>query len=116
MANFQHLIENIKWITVLKLKWEIDDNNIDMLKEVLDPMLYDETIKKIIVNLKDLTYINSVVIWWFAGKIVEFWTAKKLLVLSSPNKDLLLIIDMVWLTSIVDVYESDEECFLSFEK
>ena len=116
MSNFQSSIEDVKWSKIIKLSWEIDDNNLEELKNIIDPYIHDEKVKTFIINIKDLVYINSIVIWWFAWKIVEFTNEGKYFVFSSPNKEIFEIIDAVWLSSIIEVYESDEECILSFEK
>ena len=116
MSNFTHQIGEKSWVKIVKLSWEIDDNNIDELKQIIEPILNDQQVRNLIINIKDLSYINSIVIWWFAWKISEFNKVWKHFVFSSPNEDIFEIIDAIWLSSIIETYESDEECLLFFEK
>lgn len=102
-------------IEILKLGWEIDESNIDELKDLINPFLSDWKKEKLIINLDRLTFINSMVIWWFANLISEFSDKWKKFVFSEPNEEIFDIIDLVWLTAAIETYDSDEEALLSFE-
>lgn len=101
-------------IEIINLQWEVDESNIDDLKNVILPFL-DSDSDKLILNLDKLLFINSMVIWWFANLIWEFDDKWKKFVFSEPNEDIFDIIDLVWLTAAIETYDTDEEALLSFE-
>lgn len=101
--------------SIIYLSWEIDESNIDDLKSTIEPVL-DGNIKNLILNIKDLRYINSMVIWWFANQITIFAEKWKTFVFSEYNEDIYDILDLVWLTYAIETYETNEEAILSFEK
>lgn len=102
-------------IEIVYLQWEVDESNIDDLKEVVLPFLDSSSSDKLILNLDKLTFINSMVIWWFANLIWEFDDKWKKFVFSEPNEEIFDIIDLVWLTSAVETYDTDEEALISFD-
>jgi anti-anti-sigma factor len=100
---------------IISLEWEIDESNIDDLKNIINPFLEKQDSEKLILNLDKLTFINSMVIWWFASLIWDFADRWKKFVFSEPNEEIFDIIDLVWLTAAIETYDSDEEALLSFE-
>lgn len=103
-------------VKTIFLSWEIDESNIEELKSVINLIIEDDSTKNLIVNIKELTYINSMVIWWFANLINDFTEAGKSYVFAEYNESIYDILDLVWLTYAVETYETNEEALLSFEK
>jgi len=100
---------------IVYLSWEVDESNIDELKNIIEPVL-NNSVKNLVLNIRSLYYINSMVIWWFANQITVFSEKWKTFVFSEYNEDIYDILDLVWLTYAIDTYETDEEALLSFEK
>lgn len=101
-------------VCIISLDWEVDESNIDELKNAILPFLEWEN-ENLIINLDKLTFINSMVIWWFASLIWEFADKSKKFVFSEPNEEIFDIIDLVWLTAAIETYDTNEEALLSFE-
>ena len=100
---------------IIYLGWEVDESNIDELKNIIAPFLSNWDLDNLVLNLDKLTFINSMVIWWFASLIWEFADAGKKFVFSEPNEEIFDIIDLVWLTAAIETYDTDEEALLSFD-
>jgi anti-anti-sigma regulatory factor len=104
-----------KWNSqILFLKWEVDESNIANLKENINNFLHWNK-DNLILNIKELTYINSMVIWWLASCISEFELAWKHFAFTEANEDIFDILNLVWLTEVIDTYDTDEEALLSFK-
>lgn len=101
-------------IEIVNLDWEVDESNIEELKNSILPFLDWEN-ENLILNLDKLIFINSMVIWWFASLIWDFADKWKKFVFSQPNEEIFDIIDLVWLTAAIETYDTDEEALLSFE-
>jgi len=111
LINTRNIKNNIE---IIKLEWEVDESNIDQLKDAILPFLDWEN-ENLILNLDKLTFINSMVIWWFANLIWDFSDKSKKFVFSEPNEEIFDIIDLVWLTAAIETYDTDEEALLSFD-
>ena len=101
-------------IEIIKLNWEVDESNIDELKNLVLPFL-DLDKDFLILNLDKLTFINSMVIWWFSWLVWDFDEKWKKLIFSEPNDEIFDIIDLVWLTAVIETYDNDEEALLSID-
>jgi len=114
MSQLTHTKKIENNIEIINLQWEVDESNIDDLKDVILPFLKSSDSNNLILNLDKLTFINSMVIWWFANLIWDFDDKWKKFVFSEPNEEIFDIIDLVWLTSAIETYDTDEESLLSF--
>jgi len=115
MSQLTHKEEEKNWIKVIYLKWEVDESNIDELKDALLPFL-DSDKKDLVINISELMFINSMVIWWLANLVWDFTEKWKKFVFAEPNEEIFDIIDLVWLTEVVETYDTNEEAILSFSE
>lgn len=102
------------WFVILKLKWELDENNLYILKKHFKEVLADGSCTKLILNINSLNYMNSVVVWYLAWELTKFKKNNKKFVFTAPNEHILEIIELVWLSLAVNVFESDEEAMLYY--
>lgn len=100
---------NIKNSTILEereffLKWDIDMNNVYEVAGEIDSYVTSvEFPVKVLLNCKDLTFFNSIFLWYLAGwysRIDKYWWK---LVLSNISDDALEVLDLVWLASILEI-------------
>ena len=116
MSSVKGIQKEISNETVaIYLSWEIDESNLEELKNIMNPIL-DSDFKHLILNIKDLTYINSSVIWWFVWEETNFINNWKKFVFSECNEDIYEILELVWLIYAVDTYDNNEEALLSLEQ
>lgn len=71
------LLEDRSDIRVIDLSGEIDESNLKDLEKQVSPFIEDENVLYIIFNLKDLSYINSKVIGYFASYYSELTNKDK---------------------------------------
>lgn len=101
-------------ITVIKLVGEIDESNLEELKQVADPLVQDDSTQKIVLNLKDLAFINSKVIGYLAAYYTALSQVNKKMAFAEANTGIMEILSLVGLTNLVSYYDSEEEAVNSF--
>lgn len=104
--------ENVK---ILSLSGEIDETNLGELKEVVDPLLVSDDCENLLINLKDLTFINSMVISYFTNIYTKLNELNKRVIFLEANNQILDILDLVGLTTIIDNYNSLSEALNSLD-
>lgn len=131
-AQLQYTLANIpnfKQGKVLTLSGDIDESNQDVLINIMEQILgipqtsekfpsllkSDEQVKYLVINIKNLAFINSGVIGLFATFHAKFSDVGKEFVFAEANDHIFDIIDLVGLTEIITVFATNEEAALSFE-
>jgi anti-anti-sigma factor len=100
---------------IVKLSGDIDEFNQEVLSNLFGKYKEDDNVYNIVFNINNLDYVNSGVIGLFASFHVEMSELGKNFVFSEANDNIYGIFDLVGLTSVVDVFDTDEEACLSFE-
>lgn len=104
--------ENVKLIS---LTGEIDETNLGELKEIVDPLLVSNDCQVLLVNLKDLNFINSMVISYFTNIYTKLTELNKKIIFVEANNQILDILDLVGLTTIIDNYTSLSEALATLD-
>jgi len=87
-----------------KLKWEMDlSNSEELIKDIESYILWVEYPVKVTLNCTDLSFFNSIFIWnlaWWYSRLNKYnWK----LILLNLSDEALEIIDLVWLTSVLEI-------------
>ena len=93
-------------VRLVSLSGEIDETNLGDLKEVVDPLLISNDCQVLLFNLKDLNFINSMVISYFTNIYTKVTELNKKVIFIEANNQILDILDLVGLTTIIDNYNS----------
>lgn len=104
--------ENVK---LLSLSGEIDETNLSELKEIIDPLLVSSDCQVLLFNLKDLNFINSMVISYFTNIYTKLTELNKKVIFVESNSQILDILDLVGLTTIIDNYGSLSEALATLD-
>jgi len=96
-------------VKLVSLSGEIDETNLGELKEVVDPLLLSDDCQNLLINLKDLSFINSMVISYFTNIYTKLTELNKKIIFVEANNQILDILDLVGLTTIIDNYNSLSE-------
>jgi len=117
-ANLNYRIEEASTpddTKIVYMSGEIDESNQPELERMFQELLNDEELQHIILNIKDLDFINSCIIGIFVsfhGSLVE---NDKSIVFAEANDNIFDIIDLVGLTSVIEHFATNQEACLSFE-
>lgn len=104
-----------KPVTVIALGGEIDESNLAELNSVTQPLVGNADVRLLILDFKDVTFLNSTVIGFIAELFQQLSAADQVITIIRPNKDVLDVISLVGLTEIIDVHESIEAALLANE-
>lgn len=104
--------DNIKLVS---LAGEIDETNLGELKEIIDPLMVSSDCQILMINLKDLNFINSMVISYFTNIYTKLTELNKKIIFVEANNQILDILDLVGLTTIIDNYGSLTEALNSLD-
>lgn len=104
--------DNIK---IVSLAGEIDETNLGDLKEVIDPLLVNSDCQVLLLNLKDLNFINSMVISYFTNIYTKLTELNKKIIFIEANNQILDILDLVGLTTIIDNYSNLSEALKTLD-
>ncbi len=119
MATYQvSLIDvpNKNHIKVIYLSGEVDGDMVDSFRSDLNNALQEESAlhaKYFIFHLRDLEFINSTVIGYFADMYTRLSQEDKKIILSEGNQHILDILDLVGFLSLVEHYSSLREAIES---
>lgn len=102
---------NIWNYVLLILYWQIDESHIKDLKKVFLPFKDDALTKWVIINIREVDYMNSLAIGYFVWLMSEFANEWKKIVFSEPSPEIKSIIDLVWLSSIIETYPNNESAY-----
>lgn len=104
--------DNVKLVS---LSGEIDETNLGELKEVVDPLLVSDDCQILFFNLKELSFINSMVISYFTNIYTKLTELNKRIVFVEANNQILDILDLVGLTTIIDNHNSLREALATLD-
>lgn len=96
-------------IKIFRLNGEIDESNLEALEKTLNPLAQQAAVKTIILNLKELTYVNSKVIGYLASFYTKLSENNQKLIFSEANSNIMDILSLVGLTNIVQYFETEDE-------
>lgn len=102
-------------LKIVSLSGEIDETNLGELKEVIDPLMVSDDCQVLFLNLKDLNFINSMVISYFTNIYSKMTDLNKKIVFLEANNQILDILDLVGLITIIDNFNSLSEAIASLD-
>lgn len=103
-------------IDIIYIQWDINGDNLEIIQGDIAKKLNNLKTKKLIINIKELNYINSVAIWYFADMLNKFNNKWKMFVFAEPNENIIDILNLVNMPSLINIYDTNEEAMLFFEK
>ena len=99
------------YIKIIALSGEMDEEGIGPLRENVDNICKDENIKKIILDLRNLEFINSKGIGCIVSAHIHVSKSQKELILAGAKEAVMDVMSLVGLTTIIRYFESAEEAF-----
>ncbi len=93
-------------VSVLDLKGELDEIGVQSLTEQIEPLLSDSEVKKLVLNLHELEFINSKGIGYLVSIHTHMAKDSRSLILVDANEPVMDVISLVGLTTIIS-YHSD---------
>ena len=96
-------------IKVVSLKGELDESVLDSLKTQLDPLLDDASVLTIILNFKDLEFINSKGIGFLVSVHTHLSKDARKMVMVAASEAVMDVISLVGLTSIIPYFATLDE-------
>lgn len=109
-------IENYDSIRVLVLKGQIDESNLEKFKIIFDNVMDDNEVKFLILELKDLEFVNSKFVGFLAVKYTDSKEKNKQIMIVQANDNVKDVLSLVGLSSIIDQYDSLKEAFSQIKK
>ncbi|MEI7510660.1 MAG: STAS domain-containing protein [Candidatus Peregrinibacteria bacterium] len=109
-------VPNKDHLKVIYLSGEIDGETVDAFRESLNNALHEERTqgtKCFIFHLRDLEFINSTVIGYFADMYTRLSQEDKKIIFSEGNQHILDILDLVGFLSLVEHYGSLRDAIAS---
>ncbi|MBI5414827.1 STAS domain-containing protein [Candidatus Peregrinibacteria bacterium] len=94
---------------VLYISGDIDESNLEDFKRDFSPLLETQGIEEYVLHLRDLQFINSMVIGYFAGVFSDLHAKGKKLVIAEGNSHILDILTLVGFTNLVKHYPTLQE-------
>jgi len=96
-------------VKIIHITGELDEINVETLKQVVDPLLDDDAVKTLILDLKRLEFINSKGIGYLVSIHTHLSKDARMLCLAAANEAVMDVISLVGLPTIVPYYETLEE-------
>ena len=90
-------------------KGEMDQSNLDQVKEQLDSFLDDTSIHSLIFNFHDLDFINSKGIGFLVSIHTHLSRDQRKLIIVDAKEQVMDVMSLVGLTTIIPYYETLEE-------
>lgn len=102
-------IKGLESVKIVSLKGQIDESNLIVLSTKLDFFLIDKKTSYIVLNFKELDFLNSKVIGYIASYYSKLHDLDKRLIIIEANETILDILSLVGLTNIIDYYPNLKE-------
>lgn len=96
-------------VRVVGLVGEMDEPSLQEIRTSLDPVLNDLSVKFLILDLKDLAYINSKGIGYLVALHTHLSKGGRKLLLCAAQEAVMDVMNLVGLTSIIPHHEKMEE-------
>lgn len=100
-------------LCVLDLAGELDELGVQSLTEAVNPLLSNTSLKKLVLNLHDLKFINSKGIGYLVSVHTHMAKDSRSLVLVDANEPVMDVISLVGLTTIIAYFKDLESFFAS---
>ena len=100
-------------IKVVSIAGEMDESNLESLKPQLDPLLNDMNVKTLLLDLRQLEFINSKGIGYLVSIHTHLSKDQRAIVLAGANEAVMDVISLVGLTSIIKYFNTMEEALAS---
>lgn len=98
---------------VVTLVGEMDESNIESIREQLDPLLNDLNITHLIFDLTQLEFINSKGIGYLVSVHTHLSKDKREMILAGAVEAVMDVISLVGLTTIIKYFNTVEEATAS---
>lgn len=102
-------LEDFPSVKVLVFKGQMDESNLQEASSRLDAIVADNETRYILLNFKELEFINSKVIGYLASLYSNASEKGKKVVIVEANENIMDILSLVGLTTIIDHYPTLEE-------
>lgn len=96
-------------IKVIHLTGDLDEISIENLQQIVDPILSDPSIKRVIFDFSGLRFINSKGIGFLVAVHTHLSKAGRILVLVGANEAVMDVITLVGLTTIIPYHNTLDE-------
>ncbi len=96
-------------VRVVVIDGTLDESNLDDFKAKLDPLVADQEVRCVILNCKQLRYINSKIVGFLASTYSQISERGGKLIMAESNETIADIISMVGLNMIIEQAASTEE-------
>ena len=87
-------------------KGQIDESNLEQIKEQVDPIIEEPDLRFMIFNFKDLEFINSRVIGYLLVLFTQMTEKEHQLMIVEANENIMEILNLVGLTSLIGHYST----------
>lgn len=102
------IVNNNPAIKLLVFNGQMDETNLENLSSILDKIINKEEheTRYILLNFKDLEFLNSKVIGYLASTYAQANELDKKMIIVEANQNINDILSLVGLTTIIDNYNS----------
>lgn len=114
ITSLSHKIAGEK-VRVIKITGSLDAHNIPLVEKALHSCIKDGIVH-LVVNLRRLEYMSSGGIGTFVGFAKELMAKNGSLKLVELPKKIQVILNTLGITSLLDIYDTAKEAFLSVKK
>lgn len=94
---------------VVSLVGELDESNLEQIRQNLDPILNDASVAHVIFDLTKLAFINSKGIGYFVSVHTHLSKDQRVLSMANANESVMDVISLVGLTTIIPYYNTLDE-------
>jgi len=99
-------IENFPQVKVMTFKGQIDESNLADASAKIDKIINDAETRYLMLNFKELEFINSKVIGYLASLYSTSAEKGKKIMIVEANENIMDILSLVGLTTIIDHYKT----------
>lgn len=96
-------------ILIFEFTWELDETNADKTFTLLYREIEDKGVKKVILNLKWLKYLNSKSIWYIADIFSNIEDNEGQMYISNPDEGVKDVLELVGITTIIPTVDTEAE-------
>lgn len=100
-------------VKVVSLTGEMDESNLDSLRQQMDSFMNDLNIKTLLFDLRALDFINSKGIGYLVSVHTHLSKDQRTLVLAGANEAVMDVISLVGLTAIIKYFNTIEEALVA---
>jgi anti-anti-sigma factor len=98
---------------IIHMIGEIDVSNLSDLESIIKPIIDNANVKAIILDCKDLLFIDSKVVGYIAYLSTTFGHSERKLLIASANETINDILTLVGLTAIVPQFSTIDEALVN---